>query len=246
MKIAVLCPHCTARAAVKRPLPRSTPHPRIGFSRMYIPVSHGRLEALMKQPAGPARGAAVVCHPHPIHGGTMHTKAVYWAAQAFNEAGLVALRFNFRGVGASTGSYDGGIGERDDLKAVLDWLEAEYPELPLLVGGHSFGSMVGLSVGADDERVVALLGLGLPVDMDRYDYSFLAKADKPVLVVQGENDEFGPGESVSNLLALLGAHITVVRIPGSDHYFTDRLDELRATVRGYYESGAGSRFLTIV
>ena len=213
---------------------------------MHIPVAHGRLEALVKQPAGPARGAAVVCHPHPIHGGTMHTKAVYRAAQALNDAGLVALRFNFRGVGASTGSFDDGIGERNDLEAALDWLEAEYPELPLLVGGHSFGSMVGLSVGADEARVVALLGLGLPVDMDHYDYSFLAEADKPILVVQGEKDEFGSGVVVSKLLAPLGTHITLVRIPGSDHYFTDRLDELRASVRGYYESGPGSRLLTIV
>jgi len=213
---------------------------------MHIPVSHGRLEALVKQPAGPARGAAVVCHPHPIHGGTMHTKAVYRAAQAFNDAGLVALRFNFRGVGASTGSYDEGIGERNDLEAALDWLEAEYPELPLFAGGFSFGSVVGLSVGADDERVVALFGLGLPVDMDLYDYSFLAETDKPILVVQGENDEFGPGDRVSKLLAALGTHITLVRIPGADHYFTDRLDELRATVRGYYESGPGSQFLAIV
>ncbi len=211
---------------------------------MHIPVSHGRLEALVKQPAGPARGAAVVCHPHPIHGGTMHTKAVYRAAQAFNEAGLVALRFNFRGVGASTGSYDDGIGERNDLEAALDWLEAEYPDLPLLVGGHSFGSMVGLSVGVDDQRVVALLGLGLPVDMEHYDYSFLAEAGKPILVVQGENDEFGSGDAVSKLLAPLGTHVTLVRIPGSDHYFTDRLDELRGAIRGYYESGPGSRFLT--
>ena len=213
---------------------------------MYIPVSHGRLEALVKAPAGPARGAAVVCHPHPIHGGTLHTKAVYRAAQAFNDAGLVALRFNFRGVGASTGSYDEGIGERNDLEAALDWLEAEYPELPLFAGGFSFGSVVGLSVGADDERVVALFGLGLPVDMDLYDYSFLAETDKPILVVQGENDEFGPGDRVSKLLAALGTHITLVRIPGADHYFTDRLDELRATVRGYYESGPGSQFLAIV
>ena len=176
----------------------------------------------------------------------MHTQAVYRAAQAFNDAGLVALRFNFRGVGASTGSYDEGIGERNDLEAALDWLEAEYPELPLFAGGFSFGSVVGLSVGADDERVVALFGLGLPVDMDLYDYSFLAETDKPILVVQGENDEFGPGDRVSKLLAALGTHITLVRIPGADHYFTDRLDELRATVRGYYESGPGSQFLAIV
>ena len=213
---------------------------------MHIPASHGQLEALLKEPAGAARGAVVVCHPHPLHGGTMHTKAVYRAAQAFNDAGLVALRFNFRGVGTSTGSHDEGVGERDDLREALDWLEAEYPDLPLLVGGFSFGSMVGLSVGADDERVVALLGLGLPVDMDRYDYSFLAEAKKPILVVQGENDEFGAGDTVAALLSELGAHITLVRIPGTDHYFTDRLDELRATIRGYYESGPGSRTLAIV
>ncbi len=213
---------------------------------MHIPASHGRLEALVKEPAGPARGAAVVCHPHPLHGGTMHTKAVYRAARALNDAGLVALRFNFRGVGASTGSYDEGIAEHADLETALDWLEAEYPELPLFAGGFSFGSLVGLSVGVDDERVVAVFGLGLPVDMDRYDYSFLAETDKPILVVQGENDEFGPGDRVSKLLAPLGAHITLVRIPGSDHYFRDRLDELGATVRGYYESGPGSRFLVIM
>jgi len=213
---------------------------------MHIPASQGQLEALLKEPAGAARGAVVVCHPHPLHGGTMHTKAVYRAAQAFNDAGLVALRFNFRGVGTSTGSHDEGVGERDDLREALDWLEAEYPDLPLLVGGFSFGSMVGLSVGADDERVVALLGLGLPVDMDRYDYSFLAEAKKPILVVQGENDEFGAGDTVAALLSELGAHITLVRIPGTDHYFTDRLDELRATIRGYYESGPGSRTLAIV
>ncbi len=212
---------------------------------MHIPASHGQLEALLKEPAGAARGAVVVCHPHPLHGGTMHTKAVYRAAQAFNDAGLVALRFNFRGVGTSTGSHDEGVGERDDLREALDWLEAEYPDLPLLVGGFSFGSMVGLSVGADDERVVALLGLGLPVDMDRYDYSFLAEAKKPILVVQGENDEFGAGDTVAALLSELEAHITLVRIPGTDHYFTDRLDELRATIRGYYESGPGSRTLAI-
>ncbi len=213
---------------------------------MHIPVSHGRLEALVKEPVGPARGAAVVCHPHPIHGGTMHTKAVYRAAQALNDAGLVTLRFNFRGVGASTGSFDEGIGEREDLEAALDWLEGEYPKLPLFVGGFSFGSMVALSVGVDDERVVALFGLGLPVDMDAYDYSFLERTEKPILVVQGENDEFGSGEAVSKLLDALGTHITLVRIPGSDHFFTDRPDELRATVRGYYESGPGSRFLVAV
>ena len=214
---------------------------------MRIPVPHGHLEAVVKEPEGDPRGAAILCHPHPLHGGTMHTKAVYRAAQALVEADLFVLRFNFRGVGTSTGSFDEGIGEKDDLRSAIEWLEERHPTLPLVVGGFSFGSMVALSVGAEDERAVALLGLGLPVDLEeRYDFGFLAEAAKPVLVVQGENDEFGSGEAVGARLAPLGDHVTLVRIPGADHYFTDRLDELRAAVRGYYESGPGARILVHV
>lgn len=214
---------------------------------MTIPVSHGHLEAILKEPDGSPRGAAIVCHPHPLHGGTMHTKAVYRSAQALNEAGLIALRFNFRGVGTSTGSFDEGIGEQDDLRAALEWLVDEHPRLPLVVGGFSFGSMVALSVGASDDRVGALLGLGLPVDMDdRYDYGFLAEADKPILVVQGENDEFGPAARVESAVGSLGSHVTVVPVAGTDHYFEGRLDELRSAVRGYFESGPGSRVLATV
>lgn len=211
---------------------------------MKIPVSHGHLEALLREPEGAPRGAAVVCHPHPLFGGTMHTKAVYRTAQALNGAGLVALRFNFRGVGSSTGSYDDGVGELEDVRAALDWLEERYASVPLIVGGFSFGSKVGLSVGAEESRVAGLVGLGLPVDRDEgYDYGFLAAAAKPVLVVQGENDEFGSGERVANVVSRLGSHVTLVRVPGSDHYFTDRLDELRAAVQGYFDSGPGARLL---
>lgn len=212
-----------------------------------IPVSHGHLEAILKEPESAPRGAAIVCHPHPLHGGTMHTKAVYRSAQALNEAGLVALRFNFRGVGASTGSYEEGVGEQDDLRAAMDWLVERHPELPVVVGGFSFGSMVALNVGAGDDRAVALLGLGLPVDLDeRYDFGFLADVDKPVLVVQGENDEFGPARRVKEVLGPLGSHITVVSVAGTDHYFEGRLDELRDAVRGYFETGPGSRVLAAV
>lgn len=211
---------------------------------MKIPVSHGHLEALLKEPDAPPRGAAIVCHPHPLFGGTMHTKAVYRAAQALNEAGLVALRFNFRGVGSSTGSYDEGVGEQDDARAALAWLEQRYAQLPLIAGGFSFGSKVALTVGSDDARVVGLVGLGLPIDRDEaYDFGFLADAGKPTLVVQGENDEFGSGEGIAEVVAGLGSHVTLVRVPESDHYFTDRLDELRAAVRGYFESGPGARLL---
>ena len=176
----------------------------------------------------------------------MHTKAVYRAAQALNDAGLVTLRFNFRGVGASTGTYDDGIGEQEDVTAALDFLSQTYPALPLICGGFSFGSMVGLRVGVDDERVDGLLGLGLPIKNLNYDFGYLREAGKPVLVVQGEHDEFGGGEEIASALEGLGSHITLVRIDGSDHYFTDRLDVLRDTVRGYYQSGPGSKLLVRV
>jgi alpha/beta superfamily hydrolase len=177
----------------------------------------------------------------------MHTKAVYRAAQGLLDAGLVTLRFNFRGVGTSTGSHEEGVGEQEDVRAAIEWLEATYPTLPVLVGGFSFGSMVGLTVGADDDRVDALLGLGLPVDLDdRYDYAYLAAAEKPILVVQGEQDEFGSGARAAEVLTPLGSHITLVRIPDTDHYFEGKLDELRSAVRGYYESGPGSRVLLAV
>ena len=173
----------------------------------------------------------------------MHTKAVYRAAQGFNDAGLVALRFNFRGVGTSTGSHDEGHGEQDDVRAALDWLEPQYPHLPLVVGGFSFGSMVGLSVGIDDDRVEALLGMGLPVEMGEYDFSFLGDTDKPTLVVQGEQDEFGSGAAVAELIRPLGLHITLVRVPQTDHFFEGRLHDLRSVVGGYFGSGPGARLM---
>lgn len=219
----------------------------MAFGTMKIPVDHGHLEAILKEPGSVVRGAAVVCHPHPLHGGTMHTKALYRAAQGLNEAGLIVLRFNFRGVGTSTGSFDDGVGEQDDVRAAIDWLVDEHPHLPLVVGGFSFGSVVALGVAATDDRVSAMLGLGLPVDLDdRYDYGFLAESPKPVLVVQGEHDEFGSARALKETLAPLGSHITVVPVLGTDHYFEGRLDELREAVRGYFESGPGSRVLATV
>ena len=206
---------------------------------MLITASHGHLEALLREPTVLPRGAVVMCHPHPSYGGTMHTKAVYRGAEALSDVGFVALRFNFRGVGASTGSYDGGIGEENDVLDALNWLQAEYPGLPLIVGGFSFGSLVGMRVGAADSRVLGLFGMGLPINLERYDYSFLSGMEKPVLVVQGERDEFGTGEEAAELITGLGEHIRLVRIPDSDHYFTGCWDELKGALRGYYESGPG-------
>ena len=205
---------------------------------MNIPAPHGHLEAAHRELPGTLRGAGVVCHPHPLQGGTMHTKAVFRAAQAHADVKIAALRFNFRGVGTSTGSYDQGIGEKDDVLAALDWLEERHPGLPLVVGGFSFGSMVALSAAAADPRVVSLFGLGLPIRM--YDYGFLADVQKPVLVVQGEEDEFGSGPEVEPVVAALGTHVTLARIPGADHYFDGHIDEMKAVMSEYFGSGPGN------
>lgn len=210
---------------------------------MKIPVSHGHLEAVLREPDGEPVGAAVVCHPHPLHGGTMHTKAVFRAAQALSEAGLVALRFNFRGVGTSTGSYEEGIGEEEDVRAALEWLQERCSGLPLVLGGFSFGARVALSVGVDDERPAALLGLGLPVSL--YDFSFLSRTDRPVLVVQGEEDEFGAEPEIREAVEALGSHVTLVTVPGADHFFNDRFDELKEAIGDFFRNGPGRRALAL-
>jgi len=202
-----------------------------------IPATHGHLEAALRMPRGLTRGAGIVCHPHPLYGGTMNTKAVFRAAQALNDVGIVSLRFNFRGVGASTGSYDEGIGEREDVSEALSWLVKEYPNQPLVAGGFSFGSMVSLAHAVTDPRVVALFAIGIPIHS--YDYTFLKKTDKPTLIVQGEEDEFGAGSEVKSIVRKLGTHLTLVRIPGADHYFNGHIDEMRLAITDFFHSGPG-------
>jgi alpha/beta superfamily hydrolase len=148
----------------------SSPAPLPPSGRFVIPVAHGQLEAILKEPPAPV-AVAVICHPHPLGGGTMNNNVVYRAAKALGEAGVAVLRFNFRGVGASTGRHDQGVGEEDDAQAALDVLAARHPALPLWMAGFSFGARVGLTVGGRDPRVSKLLGIGLALKM--FDYSFL-------------------------------------------------------------------------
>src|SRR5918997_204557 len=149
---------------------------------LFIEATHGRLEAILKEPReGEQRGAALVLHPHPLGGGTMHNKVVFRAARALNDAGLVTLRINFRGVGQTTGTHDYARGEQTDAHLALDYLAERYPDLPLLLAGFSFGARVGLEAGARASRVRALIGIGTPVSIAErgYDFSFLNECRKP-------------------------------------------------------------------
>jgi len=198
---------------------------------LFVPAEHGQLEAILKEPrTGPRKGVALVLHPHPLGGGTMHNKVVFRAAAALNDVGLLTLRINFRGVGQSTGQHDEGRGERDDVRAGLDYLAANYPEPHFTLCGFSFGARVGLEVGIADERVRYLIGIGTP--LDKYDFDFLQACRKPLLLVHGEHDEYGDVQRVKEMASRLEKHTAVrlVVIPGAGHFFDDHLDELKRAI----------------
>ena len=191
----------------------------------------GALEALYRAPDGgtaPA-AAALICHPHPLHGGTMHSRVVFHLARALGDVGVATLRFNFRGVGRSAGRHDEGRGEVEDARAALAHLERLHPGLPLVIAGHSFGAWVGLRAGADHTRVALLVGVGVALRF--YDFGFLAAARPRVLLVQGEEDAYGSGAEIIRLDASLGPRVETVVVPGADHFFTGHLDVLRALIQ---------------
>jgi alpha/beta superfamily hydrolase len=185
----------------------------------------GRLEAILWSPsAGSPAMAAVVCHPHPLFGGTMHNKVVYQAAKSLDELGLPVLRFNFRGTGMSEGKHDRGEGERGDVRAALDFLAAEFPNIPLLVAGFSFGCWVGLRVGCEDERVTQLIGLGAPVN--NADFSYLTRCEKPKLFVLGANDIYGAPDKLKSVVSTVPGENRVVIVEDADHFFVGKLDQV--------------------
>jgi len=198
---------------------------------LFIPAEHGQLDAILKEPrTGPAKGVALVLHPHPLGGGTMHNKVVFRAAAALNDAGLITLRFNFRGVGQSTGQHDEGRGERDDARTALAYLAAKYPDLSITLCGFSFGARFGLEVGIADPRVKYLIGIGTP--LKNYDFEFLQACRKPLLLVHGELDEFGDAEQVKRMAAELAdkTEVRLVVIPGAGHFFDNHLDDLKRAI----------------
>jgi alpha/beta superfamily hydrolase len=193
-----------------------------------LPAPTGRIEALLWDVPRPF-AAAVVCHPHPLQGGSMHSHVPYRVARAVRDSGAVALRFNFRGVGRSSGNHDEGRGEMEDVKLALDHLESLHPGVPLWVAGFSFGAWVGLRHGQSDARVKALLGVGLP--LNSFDFSFLPELSKPLAVIQGERDEFGPSAEVEPLLSRMAAPHQLFSVAGASHLFDVQLDALEAQTR---------------
>ena len=192
----------------------------------FLPGPVGRLEAILWTPTRPGKPtlAAVLCHPHPMFGGTLHNKVIYQAAKSLDALGVPVLRFNFRGAGRSAGEHNGGLGERGDVQAAIDFLAAEFPDTPLLVGGFSFGSWVGLRVGCTDARVQEVIGLGIPVNSS--DFGYLENCGKPKLIVQGTTDEYGSWEKVESVVARMAGGTRLFFVQGADHFFAGHLDQL--------------------
>jgi uncharacterized protein len=210
-------------------------HANSQIKSLFLEGPAGRLEALLNAGSPDATHAAVVCHPHPLYGGTLHNKVVFHTMKALNGFGFPVLRFNFRGAGLSDGEHAQGIGETEDVRAALDWMEREFT-LPLIFAGFSFGAAVGLRVACPDERVKAMIGLGTPitpVDERPYNFDFLATCAKPKLFVSGTRDQFGPKAKLQAMVDTLPEPKKLVLIEGADHFFEGRLKELREAIEAW-------------
>ena len=205
-----------------------------------IPGPAGRLESqLESEPeAGPPRLAVVLCHPHPRFGGTLRNKVVHCLARGARRAGAVVLRFNFRGVGRSSGEYDQGVGEQDDFRAALTYLREQYPGLPLVAAGFSFGARVSLQGSCSDPRVECVLAAGLPAASG--DYRFLARCSRPKYFLHSTNDQYGSCEQMQAVYALAAEPKQLHWIEASDHFFAGALDQLEEVVLAILASRASS------
>lgn len=203
---------------------------------LFIPAPHGKLEAIYRPQNAQAERVALVLHPHPLFGGTMHNKVVFRAAKALQESGFETLRFNFRGVGHSTGEHDNGLGETDDARIALDYLLTEQSRArEIIIAGFSFGSIVGMRLGCADARVHRLIAIGAPARMSNLD--FLRDCAKPKLFIHGEQDDIAPLAPLEAFLGELPAsgNHSLVRIAGAGHFFDDQAEELMKAVRDFVQ-----------
>ena len=209
------------------------PSTHAAIQSLFIGGPAGRLEALLNVGAPNASHAGLVCHPHPLFGGTMHNKVVFHAMKALHTFAFPVLRFNFRGTGLSQGKHDEGRGEQEDVRAALAWLKAKFG-LPLIFAGFSFGTAVGMRVACPDPDVRALISLGTPVAAEgrTYSFGFLKECHKPKLFLSGDHDEFGPHEELEHIFANAADPKELVFVPG-DHYFAGHLEEMRLTIESW-------------
>ena len=187
----------------------------------------GRLEALYRQIDDPA-GVAVICHPHPLFGGTLHNKVVFRAAKGLERANVATLRFNFRGAGASQGKHDQGVGEQRDVEAALKWLMGRHPGVKVLLGGFSFGSWVSTLVGCNRPDVEAMFLIGAPIN--NYDLGYLRGCSKPLLFIQGSEDEHGDADKLG-VVAEQCSDAELIVVTGADHFFKNQIEVVEQTLR---------------
>jgi uncharacterized protein len=198
-----------------------------------IPGAVGPLEVLIDRPDTAPRAAVVFAHPLPTEGGTMHTKVVFQASKALSRIGCAVLRFNFRGVGRSAGAWDEGRGELDDYRAALNYMAGENPGLEIWAAGFSFGSYIATTVGAEDERVCAIIAIAPPVH--KYDFAAVKSSGKPKFVVHGESDELIPMKLVREFYAQLQEPKELVEIDRANHLFEGQASEVGDALEGLLE-----------
>lgn len=189
----------------------------------------GALEALLELPENEEpREVALVCHPHPLYGGTMHNKVVYRLARGLRRNGAAVLRFNFRGVGQSQGTYDHGLGETEDARAALAWLRSRFPALPYTAAGFSFGSRVVLRLGCELNSAARVVAVGFPTRAGELEGLVGCSADK--IFVQSTHDQYGPREELERLFAGLAEPKRLIWVEAQDHFFRAGLDLFEETI----------------
>jgi len=199
----------------------------------FIPGPAGRLESLLEEPEDrDPIAACLVCHPHPLFGGTMHNKVVYRLARGLRRTGNVVLRFNFRGVNLSEGTHDGGAGEVEDARTALAFLRERYPDLPYSLAGFSFGSRIALRLGCElpDPKPSRMIALGFPTTIGHFDY--LNSCTLPKYFIHSTNDKYGPKPELEQAYAKFAEPKNLQFIEASDHFFANALDELESAVIG--------------
>ncbi len=194
----------------------------------------GHLESLLEKPHDSVRieQAVVLCHPHPQHGGTMHNKVMYRLARAARKSGSAVLRFNFRGVGTSSGFYDEGQGEQDDLRAALHHMQDQYPEVKLIVGGFSFGARVALRVCCSFPGIEKIISVGTPVEHGNW--SFLAQCYCPKHFIQSTQDEYGSRQVLEQVYYSAAKPKKLTWVLANDHFFKDALDDMESSACSAY------------